>query len=117
MIVPVAAKLRVRHWVRIRYLDEILDDDGKTEIWGDSDTQKRLIRISTTMNRCFEEVLDTFRHEMKHYMLDLNGHSAWLGKDREEGIVLGLENDESGFFVIDPRAPIRWADIEFPWED
>ena len=117
MKVPVKVCINGR-WVVIEYKDDLYDDDG-SHIAGEtaSNGNPGPIRISKSRNNSERKVFETLWHEITHVAMELTGHAELLGLKKEEAVVYGLESSMAPLFVFNPSAPIKWRDIEFPWEE
>jgi len=112
MRVPVAVKM-VR-WIKVKYVPEIIEKGF--HVAGESLFDEDLIRINKDFHDNASQLLATLFHELDHFCLHLSGHRAWLGEKRDEALVRARENLLSPLFLLNPKGPIIWRDIDFSWE-
>lgn len=104
--------------VRVEYPDTIPGDtEEEGDLSGDTNSMACRIRISKTQNKSPDAVLHTLIHEMLHMAIGITGHSEVLGAKREEAIVYALENMLAPLLVLNPAAPVKYREIDFPWEE
>lgn len=106
--------------IKIEYPDLMVDDDGTSELRGETVEGECLIRISKTKNRSVKEVRATLLHEILHAAIEQTGHGQWLlaaGENHEESLVYALENSLASVLNInESNKKIKWREVKFPWE-
>ena len=115
MLVPV--KLKILGWIKVSYLDEVIDDDGSTPLAGRTVPGDKKIEVSKEEHKDGETLHSTLLHETIHHILSVSGHSEWLGSEREEAIVTALENHLAPLVCFKTGASVRWKEIRMLWED
>jgi hypothetical protein len=80
--------------VNIHYKHQVLSDNGE-ELAGQCVAPQESIEISLSDNTTRKLILSTLWHEVLHYVLYYSGQCVALERvdmEREEGVVLALEN-------------------------
>lgn len=75
----------------VRYRDK-LDGDGDEIVYGQTYGHGKLIEISLAAHSSEAQIRSTLLHESLHAILHVTGHSEGLSDEKEEGIVIALEN-------------------------
>lgn len=79
----------------VRYKDK-LEGDGDEIVYGQTYGHGRLIEINMSVHTTEQQVRSTLLHESLHAILHVTGHSEGLSEEKEEGIVIALENALGG---------------------
>lgn len=104
--------------IRIDYPDVIPGDTPEEgDLSGDSQVLGGRIRISKTQNKSPEAVLHTIFHEALHMAIGITGHSEILVAKQEEALVYAIESMLAPLLILNPAAPVKYREIEFPWEN
>lgn len=99
--------------VRIKYVRELLDDDG-TGLCGDTCVEDLQIRISKSRHKNERQLFATLYHELLHMALGIAGISAVWKDEQEEPIVYALESMLADLLGFNPAAKIRWREVTWP---
>ncbi|MBA2680996.1 MAG: hypothetical protein H0U76_21695 [Ktedonobacteraceae bacterium] len=82
---------------RVKYVDGLVNSKADA-LYGDCDGPGHTIRICTKLNKTPQACEATLMHEVIHAILYLTGQSELLSEDREEALVLSLENGLSKLY-------------------
>ncbi len=112
--IPVAGKA-----VKLNYKETVPGgNETDPDVYGDTSSDGKEIRISTTMNKSEREVFETAFHECLHSALAVSGVAHMFKDDLEELLVTNLESALAHLFCFNPDAPgVKWKDVPFPFEE
>lgn len=113
--VPVAIPVGDRV-IKVKYVKSLQDAEGHW-CYGETEVDSLLIRISKTMCRNEQDVMDTLFHELGHVTFQLTGHGQTLSEGQEEAIVYALQYTLARLFVFNPAAGIKYRSIDFGWDE
>ena len=106
--------------VKIEYVEQILDDDGATPIYGESIDGDLSIRISTSRPRDEGMVWQVIIHELCHVVFDFTGITNQLDthKGLEESICTSLDNLLGPWLRLRQDIPgAKYKEVEFDFEE
>jgi hypothetical protein len=113
--VPVAIPVGDRV-IKVKYVSNLVDEDGH-HLYGETEVDFLLIRVSKFMCKNAQDVMDTIFHELGHVMFQMTGHAETLGEGQEEAIVRGFQYMLARLFIFSPVAGIKYRAISFPWDE
>ena len=102
--------------VTVEYPLVVQGDKDEEDLYGDTSSNGRRIRISLTECKSDADLLATVFHEMLHSALAISGVTAVLNPTSEEAVACSLESMLSPLLCLNENAGIKWREIEMPWE-
>ncbi len=113
--VPVAIPVGDR-LVKVKYVRQIVNEKNE-HLFAETVVDDFSIRISKTMCKSDQDIMDTIFHELDHIFYQVSGHSQWLGEDREEALAYGRQYALARLFVFSPTAGIKYRRVDFDWDE
>ena len=113
--VPIAIPVGDRI-VTVKYVRRVLDEDGK-DCFGETVVDDLVIKVSKSMVKNQQDIMDTLFHELDHIFYQTSGHSQWLGEEKEEALAYGRQYALSRLYVFSPTAGVRYGLRTFDWDE